>query len=203
MTTFFSRFIIGPALAILRPLGRWLVADWRNLPLLFLLLFAAAHHFIIDPGLRDERDKARVALEAEKDAHLQTIANFVQASRLAEARQAANVTRVAGEQATITERIEHDYEKRIAAVRARADALAQRLRSEAPADPGLSGGADLPGSGTTSGGLAETAGNFRLPASLDLGQRLTCTLQAEQLNSLISWNIAQAAVITTPVETAQ
>lgn len=203
LLSFLTSWFFGPIGVALKAIWHWLLEDWRHPPLFFFSLFAVAHYFVIDPNLKQERDKALAALEAEKDAHLQTIANFVQASRLAEERQTGNITRVEGEQAQITERIVHDYETSVAAVRARADALAQRLRSQAQTDPGLPGAAGLPGSGAATGGVADTAGDHRLPASLDLDRWTTCTLQAVQLDALISWNIDQAAVITTPVETVQ
>ena len=209
MIALLARWVLGPIVAVLEPLGRWLIADWRNGPLVVFGALFVAHVFLLDPHLRGERDEARAQFVAEKKAHDQTIADFVEASHEAERRQAANVERVQAEQVDITERIEHDYETRVADLRARAGALAERLRNPATVDPGASGEAGLPGSGTTARGLAETAGDHRLSASgfacdpLTLEQRLIASEQAVQLDALISWNIEQAAVATSPAEAAQ
>ncbi|MBV1917596.1 MAG: hypothetical protein KUG65_06000 [Sphingomonadaceae bacterium] len=184
----------------------WLTEDWRNGPLAMLAILAAAHIFIIDPGLREKRDGWRGKYAAENKAHNQTIADFVQASHEAEQRQEANVARVEAEQAQITERIEHDYQTRIAALHARAANIAERLRSGQTAiDTGTPGDVDLSGSGPPARGSVAATGDSGLSASapscdpMSLEQRVIASEQAIQLDALIDWNLEQLSVKTAPV----
>ena len=179
----------------------WLFADWRHPPLLLFGIGLAIHAFLITPGLREERDAARAAHAAEKEAHNGTIAEFVMATREAERRQEANLTRVASEQAAITGRIEHDYQTKLDALRARHAALAAdaagRLRSTAGApqvDPGAPGGPGLPASGAAASLAGEAPGSD----GFSLERRLIASEQALQLDALIDWVLAQAAVSTSP-----
>jgi len=138
------------------------------------------------------RDEARAnagLFHAEQAAHSATIANYRAAADQARREDAANLARVKAAQAQITERTANDYESRIAS--ARADAL--RLREQAGSaatDPRASGGAQVPRIPAPAGGASETAGEDRLPQS----DRLLATEQAIQLDELIKWVRAQAAV---------
>jgi hypothetical protein len=125
----------------------------------------------------------------EQSALAGTVANYRAAAEQAEAADKANATRVAAEQAAINERTSNDYEARLAAARS----LAQRLRARNPAaaaDPGTRAAASMPSLPAPAGGAAEGAGQDRLPHS----DALTATEQAIQLDELIKWVKAQAAV---------
>jgi len=118
-----------------------------------------------------------------------TVANYRAAAAQAEAADRANAGRVAAEQRAINERTSNDFEARLAAARL----SAQRLRGQsaaAAADPGSGGAAPVPGLPAGAGGPAEAAGEDRLPGS----DALTATEQAIQLDELIKWVRAQAAV---------
>jgi len=125
----------------------------------------------------------------EQAAFAGTAANYRAAAETARAADRANAERVLGEQRAINERISHDFEARLAAARL----SAQRLREQAagtPADPGARGSAPVPGMAAAPGGAAQAAGEDRLPPS----DALTATEQAIQLDELIAWVKAQAAV---------
>jgi len=118
-----------------------------------------------------------------------TVANYRAATAEAEAADKANAGRVAAEQRAISERTSNDFEARLAAARL----SAQRLRGQgaaAAADPGGGAAAPVPGLSAASGRPAQAAGQDRLPRS----DALTATEQAIQLDELIKWVRAQAAV---------
>ena len=126
---------------------------------------------------------------AELQAHAQTVANYRVAAEAARRADAANRDRVLAAQRDINERTIHDYEARLGDARTVAD----RLRSEAgaaPADRGGGGTAAVPASGAT----ARAAGGPAAQAGFSLTDRLTATEQAIQLDELINWVTAQAAV---------
>jgi hypothetical protein len=126
---------------------------------------------------------------AEQSALAGTVANARAAAAAARVADQANAARVEAEQRVISERTSNDYEARLAAARS----VAQRLRGEAPggaADPGRRGAAPVPGLSAAAGGPLEAAGQDRLPGS----DALTATEQAIQLDELIKWVKAQAAV---------
>jgi hypothetical protein len=126
---------------------------------------------------------------AEQAALAETVANYREAAATAELQDKANAKRVAVEQRAINERTTNDYEARLAAARS----LAQRLRSEAAsaaANPGRGAGPPVPGLSASSGPAPQTAGQDRLSEP----DRLTATEQAIQLDELIKWVRAQAAV---------
>ena len=125
----------------------------------------------------------------EQAAFAETVANYRAAAETARAADRANATRVLGEQRAINERISNDFEARLAAART----LAQRLRGQAAtpgADPGARGSAPVPGLAAAPGGAAQAAGEDRLP----LADGEIATEQAIQLDELIAWMKAQAAV---------
>jgi len=215
MKKLFLRFILGPLgwllgklASGLKALVEWALSDWRNGPLLVCALMWAVHMVLIAPNLRDERDDALDMVSALTDdlnaavtAHEATIANHRQAAMAAQKAQASNLARVRNEQAAITERVSDDYEKRIAAVRARAE----RLRAgTARADPRISRKAGMSGTGTATRGTVEAPDNSGLPAegnlcpAMNLDERAVATEQAIQLDALIDWNLDQAGVSTQP-----
>jgi hypothetical protein len=125
----------------------------------------------------------------EQAALAGTIANYRAAAEQARQSDAANVERVAAEQRQINERTTDDLQARLAAARS----LAQRLRGEgaaAAADPGPGRAAAVPGLSAPAGGAHQAAGEDRLPQP----DALTATEQAIQLDELIKWVLAQAAV---------
>jgi len=138
------------------------------------------------------RDEARAndrLYRGEQAAHRATVANYRAAAEQARRDDAANLARAQAEQAHINERTKNDYESRIASARARAG----RLRIEAAAaaaDPGAGGNSAMPGLPASSGRAFEAAGENGLSRS----DRLIATEQAIQLDELIKWVKAQAAV---------
>jgi hypothetical protein len=125
----------------------------------------------------------------EQAALAGTIANYRAAAEQARQSDAANVERVAAEQRQINERTTDDLQARLAAARS----LAQRLRGQAAsaaADSGGGAAAPVPGLSAAAGGSHETPGQDRLSHS----DALTATEQSIQLDELIKWVKAQAAV---------
>lgn len=177
--------------------GKWLVSDWRNLLLAIFVpcyLFVA---FIAVPGLRADLAEAEASLADERAAHLGTVNAFLAASKKAQKDAEANAQRVAREQETITDAITSDYRSDLAALRARFD----RLRAGAtPTDPGRADAAGLPRLPDPAGRADAPAGQDRLPAArgLSLNDALIASEQALQLQALIDWVNAQAAVPFVP-----
>ena len=127
---------------------------------------------------------------AETKAHAQTVANYRLAAERARAADRANAERVEAAQSSISERITHDFEARLADARARA----QRLRGATPAttDRGNGRGAPVPGLPAPAARPDQAARQDRLPDP----DRLIATEQAIQLDALIRWVRAQASVET-------
>lgn len=203
---------------LMKLIGRWLMADWRNALLAWLGLVLAIHMLLIEPRLRSARDDARLAATACEG----TVANLKAASAEAEAVQAANLGRVAAERQAVNQGVRDDYQTRLAALRERHDALARRLRgAAAQADPGLSGAAGMPGAVAAAGRADAAPGDHGLPAGIatgpacpaltlqatlgqmTLGERLIASEQAQQLDSLITAIERQAAIPTSPVDRAK
>lgn len=175
----------------------WIMEDWKNGPLLFLGLFAVVHLLVIDPRLQAERDAEKVGRAADNAAHRKTMEGFRTARRIAQQRAKDNVTRVKTEQAVITKEITDDFEKRIAAARARAGEL-ERLRAGAGrADPGSATAAGVPGLPAAAAATDEApdqAGLSPESGTLSLEDALIATEQAIQLDALIDWVEAQSGV---------
>ncbi len=132
---------------------------------------------------------------AEQSARAQTIANYRAAAETARKADLANAGRVAAEQRSISERTTDDLETRLADARARA--LRLQLANRAPAAPGGGGRAaavPAPGPAPGQAGGAAAKDGFSIP------DRLLATEQAIQLDELIRWVNAQAAVDTKGVE---
>ena len=138
---------------------------------------------------REEARSNAALVQAERAAHETTVANYRAAADQARRDDAANLARVTAEQAQINERTSNDFETRIAS--ARADA--RRLRADdaaARADPRVGGTAPVPGLPASPEGASEAAAEDGFPQS----DRLIATEQAIQLDELINWVKAQAAV---------
>jgi hypothetical protein len=138
-----------------------------------------------------KRESARFEqLYAREQAALAgTVANYRAAADAARAADRANLARVAAEQRSINERISDEYEARLAAARLSARSLRDEAAAAA-ADPGAGGTASMPRLPAPAGGPAEGARQDRLPDS----DALIATEQAIQLDALIRWVKAQAAV---------
>jgi hypothetical protein len=119
-----------------------------------------------------------------------TVANVRAAAEAARAADRANAARVESQQHTINDRSEHELESRLADARARAREL--RDAAEGPADPGAGRNAPVPGLSAAAGGTAQAAGEVGLSPE----DSLTATEQAIQLDELIRWVKAQAAIDT-------
>lgn len=128
-------------------------------------------------------------LAGERAAHAGTLANVRAAVERARLADAANAARARAEQAAINERTRDDYENRIAAARAAAGRL-RRPPDAAPGGAGGGAGQAMSGLSATAQGVAEAAGEDRFPAA----DRLIATEQAIQLDELIKWVRAQAAL---------
>lgn len=138
---------------------------------------------------RNEARANEKLFRAEQAAHSATVAYYRAAAEQARRLDAANLARVQADQARINERTKTDYENRIASARARAE----RLRVEtaaAAADSRAGGSAPVPRFPASAGRAAQAAGEDGLPDS----DRLIATEQAIQLDELINWVRAQAAV---------
>ena len=125
----------------------------------------------------------------EQAALAGTVSNYRAAADAARVADQANISRVTAEQRAINERTSNDYQTRLAA----ALLSAQRLRGQTAAtaaDRGRGGEAPVPGLSAAAGGPAEAASQDRLPQP----DALTATEQAIQLDELIKWVRAQAAV---------
>jgi len=124
----------------------------------------------------------------EQAAFAGTLANYRAAAESARAADRANAARVAAEQRSINERTTNDFEARLAA--ARAAALRLRIDARAAAGSGPGGSAPVPGIPAPARSAAQAAGEDRLPQD----DALTATEQAIQLDELIKWVRAQAAI---------
>ena len=123
----------------------------------------------------------------EQAAFASTVANYRAAAEQARAADRAAAERVASEQSAINERTADDFEARLAAARAAADRL-RREAGTAGANPRGGGAAPVPGLSTAAGQPPQAAGEDGFPDAL------IATEQAIQLDELIKWVRAQAAV---------
>lgn len=174
--------MIATILRLLRPQGIAGLAIALGLGVLLAIQWGEARHW--------KKQSAGFEQLYQKDqaAFATTVAQYRETAASARAADQANLQRVAAAQSQIDERTANAFEARLAAARARAGQL--RLQPAASADPGASPGASMPGLPAAAGGAAQSAGQDRLPAA----DALTATEQAIQLDELIKWVKAQAAV---------
>lgn len=153
---------------------------------LLLSLVACAWLWRANSHLRD-------GIKAERAAHAQTVANFRKAQEEAEARQKANLARVAAQRKAENERSKHELET----YRADADARYDRLLASAKAYRGIPQSPDV--SAAVEAGCIAFAATpcAELPAKMKAAQDNT-----DQLVALISAVEAQANIPTSP-ETPQ
>jgi hypothetical protein len=126
--------------------------------------------------------------QQEQSALAGTVANYRAAAEAARAADKANAGRVASAQSAINERIEHDFEVRLAA--ARADAQRLRIQSDSAANSRPGGGSPMSGLSAPSGGAVESASEDGFSSE----DALKATEQAIQLDELIKWVRQQHAV---------
>lgn len=125
----------------------------------------------------------------QQSTFVTTVANYRAAADGARAADKANAERVASEQRVINERTVNDYQARLDDARARAEQL-RRQSAGAATDRGDGGSSPVSGLPAPAVRLAEGPGETRLPPA----DALTATEQAIQLDELIKWVRAQAAV---------
>ena len=169
-------------LRLLNPQGIAGIAASLCLALLLVLQKAETRHWR-DESLRNQELYRNAATQLAG-----TVANYRAAAAAALAADRANAARVAANQHAINQRTEDDFEDRIRAARS----FARRLRAPRPAaaDPGGGAGADMSAISVAAAGTAEAAGEGDLSGS----DALIATEQAIQLDELIKWVRAQAAV---------
>lgn len=169
-------------LRLLNPQG---IAGLAAAAILALLLVAAkidTRHF------KKKSAQFEQLYRAEVKAHAESIANYKIAAARARAADLANVERVQAAQGQINERIASDFQARLFDARARAERL--RRASPAASDPGDGRSAAVPRLSASAAGAPQAAREDGLPDS----DRLIATKQAIQLDELVSWVRAQAAV---------
>ena len=128
---------------------------------------------------------------AEQSASARTVANYRAAAEAARRADQANAERVAASQKIISERTNNDLEARLVDARARALRLHLQSRPAAAAG-GARGAAPVPAARPAPG----AAGGAAQENGFSLEDRLVATEQAIQLDELIKWVNAQAAVAT-------
>ncbi len=195
----------------LSAVGKWLVSDWRNAPLVWFIGLYLVNAFIIIPSRDRQIAELGQLLEATQLAHLGTISNFIDASAKAQADAEANVIRVRLDQEEITDATLADLRADHSSLRARFDRL--RARNAAAGDPGRADPAGLPGAGDAAARAAAAAPDQDVRFAGDLSPQLLCPAElicltideAEQASEdahnhdrLIDWVEAQAAVRFTP-----
>jgi hypothetical protein len=169
-------------LRLLNPQGIVGIAVSLALGLLLLIQKGETRHWKADSARFEQ------LYRNEQSAFITTVADYRAAAEAARAADLAAAERAAAQQQAIDKRSQNDLEARLVAARARAEQL--RLQSRAQADPGPRPAASVPGLPAATGEPAQAAGQDRLPAA----DALTATEQAIQLDELIKWVRAQAAV---------
>ncbi len=205
--------LLGWALGLLKLISRiargifdWVTSDWRHAAIAMLGAICADQLIWIEPALRDriadrtaERDTARQERDDERAAHRQTKTDYREAQAEAARQEQKRIERVKAEQQEITDAVEADYRRQLAGLHARAERLREELRAGAGA-AGAGGSGEMPGLSTAIGRTAEAAGDrgFSAPFGRNPAEQLErdviATGQAIQLNALIDWLLAQAAI---------
>ena len=137
---------------------------------------------------RKQSDQFEQLYRDQQAAFSATVSNYRTAAAAARAADRAAAQRAAVEQRALNERTEHDFEARLADARTRAE----RLRV------GNAPGTDLRSCGTASlsslSSAAQDADGAASEDRLSRSDALTATEQAIQLDELIEWVKAQAAL---------
>ncbi len=142
---------------------------------------------VIGGGLKAELAASERQSQARLEAHVQTIRNYRTAQEQAAAAEKARVDRVRAEQKEISDDVLESYQRRLAALRARADEL---RRQGAAGSAGAAGGVAVPGVAAAASGAAEAACDNGFPFEL----RLAASSYAVQLDELITWFTRQSEV---------
>ena len=143
-------------------------------------------HFAMDARHWKKQDARDVkALQAEKSAFDQTVANYRTAAAKQKADEDAKNARTQAQQQAVNQERDQSYEARIAAARA-ALAAAQRMQqhSAAAANPGSVSGTSVPAIATPSCGTDT-------PATDPVTRAFDCAIQ---LDELITWTQQQHAI---------
>jgi hypothetical protein len=167
-------------LRLLGPQGLAGIAASLCLGMLLVMQKADTRHWQRQSGRFEQLYRESEAARAD------LVAGYRAAAERAAADDAANAERVRREQIHISQRIEEEYDARIADARARA--LRLRRDPQAASHPGGATVASLPGLSTAPGEPVAAARQDRLPDSL------IATEQAIQLDALIKWVHAQGTV---------
>jgi ribosomal 50S subunit-recycling heat shock protein len=161
---------------------------WKLAGFFGLALLVALYVLHLKGEIRHSEKEATRYVElfhAEQSAHRMTAANFQKATATAQAADAAHVVQIEREQAKVSQEVSNDYQIRLAALRARYDAL--RVR-----EPGSAATAD------TSGRIGARVPQAGDPASgPDDGSPVdpfACEANTLQLGSLIDWVRQQTAI---------
>jgi hypothetical protein len=137
--------------------------------------------------LEGEVRSIRIDLELSEAKHVATKRAYLEAQEEAARQQAEMIAREVARQERITDEVRNDYNRRIAALRARAD----RLRAEAGAGAeGAAGAVRVSTEGEAAGRANATARCDEFPspsATIELNCREIAEAQAMQLDALISW----------------
>jgi len=163
---------------------------WRALSAflagLVVMLLIQIHGLpIIGGGLVSRLERMTALNTSNVKSHRTTKDNFRAAMADAQRREVFRLARVKAEQDRINDHAEQDYERRLAALRSRYDGLRAKGRTSATS---AAGGVDV-------SGLPKPAfGADAAPDADGLSAALECSTYAVQLDELISWVEAQAAV---------
>jgi signal transduction histidine kinase len=152
------------------------------LAILLVIQKGETHHW------RKQSGQFEQLYQGEQAALAGTVANYRAAAEAARAADRASAQRVAAEQTKISQEKSDEFETRLAAARAAAERL--RHGTEAAAHPGSRGAAPVPGVSAAAGRSSQNAGEN----GFSVADRLTATEEAIQLDELIKWVKAQAAV---------
>lgn len=136
---------------------------------------------------RKQSDQFAHLYHDEQASFAATVSNYRAAAAAARSADETAARHLADEQRAINERTEHEFEARLADVRARAERL---HFAAAQADPSRGAATRMPGISDSSGGVDQATRENRLSPR----DALTATEQAIQLDELIGWVKAQAAL---------
>lgn len=170
----------------------WLAGNWwRAVALAALAAFTwqtvRIEGFLVVPGLKADLSAARAATESEAAAHRRTKDTYRLAQQEAARLEGMRLMRVQAQQQEITDHVRQDLSERLAAARARYDALADadglRGPSRGTGADGAAEGLAVPGAPVAAGRAYEAA----CAAGLSLPERWHATEQALQLDALIDW----------------
>lgn len=144
--------------------------------------------------------------DAERTAHRKTKTDYREAQADAARQEADRLDRVRQQQEEITNAMESDYRRQLADLGARAERLRKQVRTRTGAGGAPTGQPSPPLRDPASGADAapsdrrlppagrEPAGHFGRTAEEQLERDIVATGQALQLDALIDWVIAQAAI---------